>query len=83
MDITSDQVKSGRCFTLVPHKQIYMIVTDEHNACVEYHIVNIDLGIVTCSYPNAALVADFLNKWKAKSVKTMTVPLLDSELEPQ
>jgi hypothetical protein len=82
MDITSDQVKSGRCFTLVPHKQVYMIVTDEHNGLIEYHIVNIDQGTVTCSYPNAALVASFLNKWKAKLVKTMTVPLLNSESEP-
>lgn len=80
--ITSEQVKSGRCFKLVPYKTIYMVVADEHSGYVQYHIINVDLGIVTASYPNVTLVVKFLNKWKAKPVKTMTVPLLDSESTP-
>ena len=78
MDITSEQVKSGRCFKLIPYKTIYMVVTDEHRGNVQYHIINTELGIVSCTYPNVAGVTDFLNKWKAKEFKTMIVPLLDS-----
>jgi hypothetical protein len=63
--ITVGQIKAGRCFKLCPYKQIYMIVTDEHNGNVQYHVVNIELGIVTCTYPNVARVIEFLNKWKA------------------
>jgi hypothetical protein len=83
MEITTDQVKSGRCFKIIPYKTTYMVVTDDHNGIIQYHIINVDQGIVTCTYPNVALTVDFLNKWKAKSVKTTIVPLLDSESEPQ
>jgi hypothetical protein len=83
MEITSDQVKSGRCFKIIPYKTTYMVATDEHNGIIQYHIINVDQGIVTCTYPNVALTVDFLNKWKAKPVKTMIDQQRDLESEPQ
>ena len=65
MNIENEQVKSGKCYKLVPYKTTYMIVTDEHSGNVQYHIINLELGIVTATFPNVALVTDFLEKWKA------------------
>jgi hypothetical protein len=81
--IEVSQIKSGRYFRLIPYKSIYMVVTDEHAGCVQYHIINCEHGVVTATFPNVPLVVDFLNKWKAKPTKAMIVPLLDPESEPQ
>jgi hypothetical protein len=81
--ITVSQIKSGRYFKLIPYKSIYMVVTDEHAGCVQYHIINCEHGIVTATFPNVALVVEFLNKWKARPTKATIAPLLDSESELQ
>lgn len=71
MCITVDQVKSGRCFQLVPYKSTYMIATDEHGPTIQYLLINIELGIVSCRFPNVALVLEFLNRWKAKTAPAL------------
>jgi len=64
-EITKESIKAGNCFKLIPYKSIYMLVFDSHNGNVQYHIINIELGIVTCTYHNISKVIEFLNKWKA------------------
>ncbi len=58
-------IKSGNCFKLIPYKTLYMMITDEHNGNVVYHIINLELGIVTCTFDTLGRVKDFLKKWKA------------------